>query len=304
MWFKNLLVYRLQNWPLSSSDALDEKLAKHALTACGAGDMQTLGWAAPKQGDASLVYSVGNKHLICLGREKKLLPSSVVKQFSMARAQEIEEQEGYKPGRKQMKEIKEDVTNTLLPRAFAIRSQTLAWIDVSANLLCVDAASIGKAEDLIGLLFKCVEGLSLSPLRVLTSPHACMTNWVLDPETLPSLLTVDADCEFKGKEEQGAAIRYVNHVPETVDIQKHVEQGKRISRLAMTWADKVSFVLHENLQIKRISALDVLKESNDLTKEEDGFESDFVLMTEELKKLLGDLIEVLGGEDTRATQSV
>ncbi len=71
-----------------------------------------------------------------------------------------------------------------------------------------------------------------------------------------------------------------------------------LTRLAMTWRDKISFVLTENLSIKRISPLDVLKEDSDVTSKNDDerFDGDFMLMTGEVSKLLADLIEALGGQ--------
>ncbi len=70
-----------------------------------------------------------------------LLPTTVVNQVTRARAAEIEEQQGYKPGRKQLKELKEQVTEELLPRAFSNRRDTRVWIDPDngwlAWILCI-----------------------------------------------------------------------------------------------------------------------------------------------------------------------
>lgn len=96
-------------------------------------DLQTRGWVSPKAEGEPFVHRSGQQLLISLGLEKKLLPSTVINQFTKARAAEIEEREGYKPGRKQMKEIKEAVTDELLPRAFAIRSRINAWIDLEGQ---------------------------------------------------------------------------------------------------------------------------------------------------------------------------
>jgi recombination associated protein RdgC len=66
----------------------------------------------------------------------------------------------------------------------------------------------------------------------------------------------------------------------------------------MTWADRISFVLTESLTIKRVAPLDVIKESADVTAQNDDerFDSDVMLMTGELSKMLGDLVAALGGE--------
>jgi recombination associated protein RdgC len=141
MWFKNLLVYRLNKWDVTP-EALEEKLSLNAIQACSAMEMQRLGWVSPKEEGQPFVHTLGSQMLICLGVEKKLLPNTVITQFAKSRSVEIEEQQGYKPGRKQMKQIKEAITDELLPRAFALRRKTYAWINPMAGFMVVDAANL------------------------------------------------------------------------------------------------------------------------------------------------------------------
>ncbi|HEX5364191.1 MAG TPA: recombination-associated protein RdgC, partial [Gallionella sp.] len=75
MWFKNLLVYRLNEWPVTP-DALEEKLSQHILQACSGLEMQRHGWVSPKADGEPLVHALGQQLLISLGTEKKLLPST------------------------------------------------------------------------------------------------------------------------------------------------------------------------------------------------------------------------------------
>jgi recombination associated protein RdgC len=66
------------------------------------------------------------------------------------------------------------------------------------------------------------------------------------------------------------------------------------TKLALTWDDRVSFMLTEGLQIKKVSFLDTVFEG---TKSDDGgFDTDVAIATGELSKLIPDLIEALGGE--------
>lgn len=294
MWFKNLLVYRLNKWDVTP-DALEEKLSKNAIQACSAMEMQRLGWVSPKEEGQPFVHTLGAQMLICLGVEKKLLPNTVINQFSKSRAVEIEEQQGYKPGRKQMKQIKEAITDELLPRAFALRRQTYAWINPVAGIMVVDAANLAKADELIEMLIKSVDGIALTPLKTCTSPTAAMTSW-LAGDDLSAVFTVDRDCELRGSGEERATVRYVRHTLEAEEIAKHITAGKEVTRLAMTWSDKISFVLHDNLQLKRIAVLDILKDQADSVDRDDVFDTDFAIMSGELQKLLADVIAALGGE--------
>ena len=298
MWFKNLKIYRLSSaWTLRGTDLLDA-LAKNAFVAGNQLEMHNMGWVPPRDG-GNLAHTIGDQILLTLRSEKKLLPSSVVNQAAKARAQEIEEQQGYKPGRKQMKEIKERVTDELLPRSHSIYRDTRVWIDAANNWLVIDSASSSKCDEVIGMLSKTVDPLPLTNLYVEQSPASAMTGWLAEDEA-PSNFTIDQDTELRSSGESGAAIRYVKHSVDTDDVRRHIQSGKQCTRLAMTWADRVSFVLTEGLDIKRVSPLDVLKESNDNLAQnaDEQFDSDFTLMTGELAKLLAELVDALGGEKT------
>lgn len=293
MWFKNLLVYRLTQWDIGP-DALEEKLSQHILQPCSGLEMQSQGWVSPKDEGMPLVHTLGSQMMICLGTEKKLLPATVINQVAKSRAADLEEQQGYKPGRKQMKQVKEAVTDELLPRAFAIRRKTCAWIDPVGRWLVVDAASLAKADELTESLIKTLDGISFSLVRTGMSASSAMTVWLAGDA--PAGFTIDRDCELRASGEERATVRYVRHALEAEEISKHIRSGKEVTRLAMTWHDRISFVLHENLQLKRLAPLDILKEQAEHDDRDDIFDADFAMMTGELRKLLPDVIEALGGE--------
>ncbi|AUL49226.1 recombination associated protein [Bordetella trematum] len=296
MWFKNLKIYRLSApWTLTG-EQLEESLAKHAYRQGNNLEMQTLGWISPRE-NASLSHSINGQILLSLRAEKKLLPSTVVNQVARARAQEIEEQQGYKPGRKQMKEIKERVTDELMPRAFSIYRDTRVWIDTRNHWLVIDAAASAKADEVIGMLVKTVDPLPLENLYVAQSPAAAMTGWLAADEA-PANFSIDQDTELRASGESRAAIRYVKHSIDADDVRRHIQSGKQCTRLAMTWADRVSFVLTEAMDVKRVTPLDVLKENPDnlALNDDEKFDSDMALMTGELAKLMTELVEALGGE--------
>jgi recombination associated protein RdgC len=297
MWFKNLQIYRLTApWTLTS-EQLAEKLAPLAFAGGSSLELQTQGWVAPRD-NGHLVHTVNRQLLLQLCTEKKLLPSTVVNQVTKARAAELEEQQGFKPGRKQMKELKEQVADELLPRAFSIQRSTRVWIDPVNGWLVVDAASPAKADEVFKLLLKSLEVLPFAALRTERSPLSAMTDWLAADEA-PAGFTVDQDTELRATNEGKATVRYVRHTLDPEDVRRHIAGGKQCTRLAMTWADRVSFVLTESLAVKRVAPLDVLKENADsgVQGEDERFDTDFALMTGELAKLIGDLVAALGGEE-------
>jgi recombination associated protein RdgC len=294
MWFKNLQLYRLpKNWA-NQPTSLEEQLAAFPLQACSATELKSIGWISPRE-DGSLVHSINRQWLLALGTEQKLLPSSVVKQCANERAKAIQETQGRNIGRKEMRELRESISLELLPRAFVSRRTTFGWIDPINGWLVVDAASSAKAEEFLEHLYKSVSGFPAKLLQVTQSPSAAMTSWIAEGEA-PGAFTIDQDLELRSAEK--ATVRYVKHTLEGEEIRQHIADGKVVTRLALTWGDKISFLLNENLQIKRLGFLDILKEQSDeqAENEDERFDIDFTLMTGEVARLLDDLLEALGGE--------
>ena len=295
MWFKNLQIYRLPAPWNFTPEQMEEALRPQAFTPANSNELLQQGWDSPR-GNDKLVHVVNKQMLMMLGTEKKLLPSSVINQVAKAKAAELEEQQGFPPGKKAMKELKERVADELLPRAFSIRGNTWAWIDPVNGWLVVDAASPNKADDVIKLLLKAVDKMPLESLRLQRSPVAMMTAW-LESDEAPAGFTVDMDTELRATGESKAAVRYVRHTLEPEEVRRHIAAGKQCTRLAMTWDSKISFVLTEALAIKSVKPLDVLKENDAVTRNDDErFDGDFMLMTGELSNLLKDVVEALGGE--------
>ncbi|MDR4513308.1 recombination-associated protein RdgC [Nitrosomonas sp.] len=294
MWFKNLLIYRVSGEKIDSMQ-LNDALSKLALQDCLQMEMQSLGWVPPKEGTDQFVHVCDQHLLFALGIEKKLLPGTVVSQYAKERIAVMEQHQGYKAGRRQVRNAKEAVLIELIPRAFIQRQVTYAWIDMAAELLVIDVANLKKAEELIELLLKTVTGLRLAPLVTNISPSTVMTRWLSGDEP-PAVFTIDRDCELQGVDNEKPTIRYIHHTLDRDETVRHIAAGKRVIRLAMTWADRISFVLHDNFQVKRIEPLDIIKESSDATDPDELFDSDFALMTGELSRFLPDLVHALGGE--------
>jgi len=294
MWFKNLQVYRMTDWNITPA-MLEERLSSHTLQKCLSMEMQSRGWVLPRDESGQFVHVLGQHMLITLGIEKKLLPAAVINQLTKERAAEIAQQQGFEPGRKQIKEIKEDVLIELLPRALAIRRKTNAWIDPASGWFVIDTPSPAKADEFLEVLFKTVDDVTLKPLKTNLSPAVAMTGW-LSGNDVPASFTIDRHCELRGMDDEKATVSYVRHDLDAVEIRHHVQAGKEATKLAMTWRDKVSFILYENMQLKRITPLDILKEPAETAEEQ--FDSDFAIMTGELKQLIADIVDALGGEES------
>jgi recombination associated protein RdgC len=296
MWFRNIQLYRIDSKYKLNSEKLNERLAQRPLTPCGGLERQRVGWC-PVQGDETYGYSQNGQLLVAFGIENRLLPASVVKQAAEEKLAEIAEAEGYRPGAKRRREIREQVEDELLPRAFTKRTTVHAWLDLANGWLAVDAASANKAEALVKLLGETEPNLPVRLLHTKMSPGAAMTGWLAEGEA-PAGFTIDRDCELRLPGEDRATVRYVRHALDGDEIGEHIASGKQCTRLALTWADRISFVLTDKLEIKRLQFLDILKEQSEQAEDAEAmFQIEFALMTGELARMIADLVEALGGEE-------
>jgi recombination associated protein RdgC len=127
-----------------------------------------------------------------------------------------------------------------------------------------------------------------------------MTNWMIAGQA-PEGFGLDPESQWQSTGDSAAVIRYTRHELSNDAITRHVQAGYQCTRLALTWQDRISFVLTETADCKRINALDILQEranSESGTTPEEKLDSDFMLMTAELNHLLVALTKALGAAET------
>lgn len=299
MYFKNAQTYRLSTeWPITA-EVLHEQLARKPFHPCGSQDFESSGWVAPCD-DGDLVHAIGDDWLICLQSEAKILPPAVINKEADKRAAEIEEQQGFKLGRKAMKGVRKQVTTELLPRAFTRIRKTFAWINVGAGWLVVDAASEKKAEDVLELLRHSLDTFPVVLLRTERSPMSAMADWLAGEA--PEGFTIDQDFALQSIAEDRARATFKGHDLEAAHVAEHLEAGHLPIKLAMTFDDRLSFVLTDRGALKRIDFLDVIRDQVAADEHEDAqalFDAEFALMTGELLRLLPAIVAAMGGELAR-----
>ncbi len=299
MWFRNLFVFRLVQPFALDADALSEKLQAAPFQPCGKMERQSIGFAQPaRHATAPLVHAVAGNLLLTLCAEDKILPSAVVRDFVDAKVQEIEEQQGRKVGKKERKELTETVTDELLPRAFTRRRKTTGMICPQQGWRIVDSASAKRAEELLEWLRKTCDSIAVRPLATQLSPVAAMTDWLTGGEA-PGNFGMETEVELKLPEEDGAVVRCLRQDVHADEVRNHLASGKRVTRLALTWADRLSFVLTEELLIRRLTYLDLLQDeakNAGAVDADEQFDANLTIMAGELAKFLPELINALGGE--------
>lgn len=298
------MIYRLvSGWP-STAEPLEAALQDALFVECGATQEKSVGWVEPRgHAHGPLVEVVGGQWLLKLAIEMKVVPGSVIQRKVQEQVDHIEASTGRKPGKKEKREISDEVRLSLLPMAFSKQSSVQIWVDPAAGLLLTDAASQAKADEVMTCLVKAVDGLVVQLVNTQISASVAMAQWLSTKEAPPGF-SVDRECELKAADESRAVVRYTRHALDTDEVTQHIAMGKMPTRLALTWADRVSFVLTEALQLKKLVFLETVFEgapSNPADGRDDQFDADVALATGELRKLIPDLIEALGGEAALAS---
>ena len=294
--FKNLIVHRLAaGWSATAAD-LEEQLSTQRFVECGATQAKSAGWVEPRGvAHGPLLEVIDGQWLLSLLVEQKVLPGAVVRREVEARAARAEQETGRKPGKKQLRELKDQVQLELLPMAFTKRSTVKIWIAPAERLLMIDAGSARVADETVTLLTKTLPGLSAQAVNTAVSPAAAMADWLVGGDA-PAGFTIDRDCELKAADGEKPAVRYARHALDIDEIRGHISAGKQPTRLALTWNGRVSFVLTDALQIKKLAFLDGVYEGRKADRGDEAFDADAAIATGELAPLIGDLIDALGGE--------
>ena len=292
--FKNMIVYRIAESWQGDLQALEDALQKTVFEECGATQERSAGWVPPRgEAHGPMVESVAGQWVMRFMTEAKVLPASVLNRKVNEKAEHIEKTEGRKPGKKEKRDLKDEARLDLLPMAFTKQGSMWVWIDPQARTLVLDTSAQGRADEVVTLLVEGLPGFALALLDTQTSPQAAMAHWLMTQEP-PAGFSADRETELKAADESKAVVRYARHPLDIDEVRKHIEQGKLPTKLAMTWDDRVSFVLTEGLQIKSITLLDAVMNGN--SQDDSGFDTDVAIATGELSRLIPDLIEALGGE--------
>ena len=286
MFFRNLTLFRFPT-SLDLSD-FDTHLEQARLKPVGALELSSRGFISPfgRDGEA-LSHRIGDALWLTVGSEDKLLPSSVVNDLLQKKLAELEQREGRKPGGRTRKRLKEDLVHELLPRAFVRPGRTDALLDLEHGLCVVDTSSRKSAENVVSEIRHALGSFPALPLNAEVAPRAVLTGWIAG-EPLPDGLSLGDECELKDAADKGAVVKCQRQELTGEEIGKHLESGKQVTRLALTLDDHVSFVLGEDLVLRKFKLLDGAVDQLESTERDDiraELDARFALMAGEVKRL-------------------
>ena len=302
MWFKNLIIYRFSKPFELSAEELEEKLKEKRFRSCGSQDMSTYGWVPPlgRHGDM-LTHAANGFVMVCARKEEKILPASVINEVLNERIEAIEQEQDRQVFSKEKKTLKDDVIMELLPKAFTKSQNTFAYIDAEAGWMVVDASSFKKAEDLTSCLRECIGSFPVINPALKNAPSAVMTQWLQQNPPVPAPFALGFDCELREPGDDGGQISIKKQELITDEILAHLDAGMQVSKLALNWDDAQTFVLGDDLIIRKLKFTEVIEEKLDEINAEtaaEQFDADFSVMTLSVRQLITNLIEALGGESS------
>ncbi len=286
MFFRNLTLFRFPT-SLDLSD-LDSQLAECALKPVGPLELSSRGFVSPfgHHGEA-LSHGIEESLWLTVGGEDKLLPGAVVNDLLQKKLAAIEEKEGRKPGGRTRKRLKDELVTELLPRAFVRPVRSDALLDTKLGVIAVDTSSRKNAESVVSEIRRALGSFPALPLNAEVAPRAILTGWIAgDP--LPDGLTLGDECELRDPTDSGAVVKVQRMELSGDEIAKHLEAGKQVTRLALTLDDHVSFVIGEDLIVRKFKLLDGAVDQLESTDRDDiaaELDARFALMAGEFKRL-------------------
>lgn len=262
MFFRNLSFFRFPASIVGVINNIETALEKHPLKPVGPLEFDSRGFVPVMgaEGEA-MSHSIAGCTWVSLGTNARLLPSSVVSAAQAKKIAEIEAKEGRKIGGKARKQIKDDLIHEMLPKAFVKEGRLSASIDTDHHFIVVDASSKKAAEGLISALREATGSFPAIPVAPAQPPRLILTQW-LRGEPMPDGLALGDECELKDPIEGGAVVKATRHeLDDNEEINKHLEAGMLVSKLALTFNGSVSFVLGEDLIVRKLKFLDGAVES-------------------------------------------
>jgi len=299
MWFKNIHIYKFEDAFKLTAQQLHEALQRRKARDCGQMELACEGWSKPLgHAGQMLVHESNGALMVCLRREDKVLPASLIREQVLERVVQIEAEAGRPVGGKEKRDIKDQVLQELLPRALVRSSHTYACIVPQQGWLIVNAASANKSEALIEVLRKTLGTLNVVLPATKESPQSAMTRWLLNDTALPEGFTLEDECELQAGEGGEGVVRCKYIDVSSSEIRAHVALGRRVNKLAMNWREHLSFVLHEDMSVHRLKFdAVILDEAGESAGDEQSrFDADFTLMVAELGDFIPELLAALNTE--------
>lgn len=278
---------------LVDGSSLQDALAEHPLGDPGPQEMERIGFVPAVASEPGLfVRSVGNYCAFAVGIKKKILPGSVVNERLQVLVEKITREEGRKVGGKERKRLKDQVLNEMLSQAFVKSSRINAWMDLANGYLFVDASSRNNAELVVTQIREALGSFPAVPAIAGTDrPAATLFYDWLREESATELMALGDECVLKSDETTWTG----KHVDLCgAEVEEHLDAGSMPKRLGLTFNERVTFLLDDELVVRKFKLTDVALEAMEQDSEDaiSHFDAGFALVAGEVDRLFAHLKDV------------
>lgn len=303
MWFNNALVFQ---YTFNNPSDLNKQLMDKALKPCPPHARFVYGWL-PAHTD-EFVHTVAGAMLICMGKEERLLPKSVVQKALAERVQAWEAEHGKAMKRADKAQLTETLEFELLPKSFCLQKRLFGLFDTVSQRFIINTTIPNQAEQFISLLRKSVPGIHIEPLKPHEDLAACFSKWITSPASLPPMFQLASDCLLFSLEDEKKRLNCKGYELPADEILTLLAQGLAPAEIALTWNERIQFTITQSWTLKRIKCLDyLLDEFHEASKLEEAYQQEdatLTLLAGEFRAMINDLLKVAMLQKPLPTETV
>ena len=292
MWFKQATLFQFTKPLKMSQQDLIEALSPLSFTPCLPSLPSSMGWVSPiDQTETPLVYGSKRFWMICLQFEEKLLPAGVIRQALDEKIEEIEKKESRPVRGKEKQNLKDEIVQTLLPKAFTQKARIHAMIDCDRGYLIINSNNAKKVQRFVAFLKRAIAPIDLKSPDI-KKPTSVMTQWV--KTDAPEGFVIGQSCVMRDPQQESRVIRCQHQDLLATAIQSLMKDGCDIVQVALSWKEQLQFVLTADFSLKSMkfdNAVIELSNADHTETPQQRFDADFTIMTEILTQLIDDLLE-------------
>lgn len=263
MFFRNLIAFHLPKVPLLDFEFI-AALRPCALKPVGAMELTSIGFVPPYgQRDGALVevQELGRVLFFSVGAESKVMPPGAVAKAVADRMAKAEERLGIRISGRQRKAFKEEAIAEMLPRAFVEPRRTNALIDTTSGLLWIDTSSRKVAEAVVGELRRALGSFAALPWAPQVPVRGALTNLLLVAGATEAVgaagrVTLGDRAVLADPADHGAEVSVKRSDLTSEEIATHLEAGKQVARLEVTFDDHLTLQLCDDLSLRGVKFLD------------------------------------------------
>lgn len=303
MWFKNLNIYKLENFDEVDMEQLSARLEEEVFEPCQPHDAQKSGWIPPMgENFDQFIHTANGGHMVCLKSQEKKIPTSFINEQIKEKENErrSENPEFIKFSKDEKEDLKEQIIYDNLPNAFPSNSTMDAYIDTQLNYLIINSSSRNKAEGLIVFLRGMIEDSNVNfiPLQTVHEPANTMSNWLIEGQAVADL-EFGEKCKLKDMSSNGS-ISYTKHDMDDERLIDYLTGDKTVSELSFCWDEKIDFTLTDDFLFKGVKFLDLYKQEIkelDIEGYAAIFDAEFDTMIRAIREFIPFAVESFGGEN-------